>query len=185
MRNSIHRRPPPPTQCVNTTEIMVMHHRELSLATGWGTIWTIGPTVQKWSCVEHMGCYESAAMVTAALEMLNKNENTKCKHIPPSWHPAGFFFCFLFECAFTCSSTLCSYQGHKATNAAGGSQAAFGRRVSKEQGRGQDKCKGGAGFTDPSEGCCHPGGALQHHWEPQTVPLLVLFYLIFCLFKTN
>lgn len=176
MRNRIHRWPPH-TRCVNTTKIMVMHRSELSLATGWGTIWTIGPTVQNWSCVEHMSRYESASMVTTALEMLNKNENTKYKHIPPSDTQQ--------ECPFTCSSTLCSYQGHKATNAAGGSQAAFGRRVNKEQGRGQDKCKGGAGFTDPSEGCCHPGGALQHHWEPQTVPILVLFYLIFCLFKTK
>lgn len=41
-----------------------------------------------------MGCYESAAMVTAALEQLNKNENTKCKHIPPPDTQQDFSFAF-------------------------------------------------------------------------------------------
>lgn len=41
-----------------------------------------------------MGCYEAASMVTAALEMLNKNENTKCKHIPPPDTQREFPFAF-------------------------------------------------------------------------------------------
>lgn len=66
---------------------------ERSFSAAWGTIWTIGHR-----CGEHMGCYEWAAMVTAALEMVNKSA-------PPPL-PFWFSLCFHFERALTCSFTL-------------------------------------------------------------------------------
>lgn len=184
MRNSIHRWPPPHPMCEYNRDNGDASQRALS------RYWLGHHLDNRPHCAEMKLCWAHGLLwICSHGYSCSRTVEQKWKHQmqtrPHCRLPAGFFFCFLFECAFTCSSTLCSYQGHKATNAAGGSQAAFGRRVTKEQGRGQDKCEGGAGFTDPSEGCCHPGGALQHHWEPQTVPLLVLFYLIFCLFKTK
>lgn len=94
------------TNCVPPPSLMCEHNRDN--CDGWEMyqqgdlsllVWhhlDDRPTVQKGSCVEHMGCCESAAMVKAALEMLRKWKHQMQTLPPSSWHLAWFFMIFPF-----------------------------------------------------------------------------------------